>query len=40
MHASAFWRKRHPHAAVREVENSGSRVLLDRRLIVTPRLCA
>jgi len=24
MHASAFWRKRHPHAAVREVENSGS----------------
>jgi len=26
MHASASWRKRHPHAAVREVENSGSHV--------------
>jgi len=26
MHASAFWRKRHPHAAAREVENSGSHV--------------
>jgi hypothetical protein len=24
MHASAFWRKRHPHAAVRKVENSTS----------------
>jgi len=26
MHASAFWRKRHPHAPVRKVENSGSQV--------------
>jgi len=26
MHASAFRRKRHPHAAVREVENSGVHV--------------
>jgi len=30
MHASAFWRKRHPHAAAREVENSGAHVIAER----------
>jgi hypothetical protein len=40
MHASAFWRKRHSHAAVREVENSGSQVPPIERLVVTPKLCA
>jgi hypothetical protein len=40
MHASAFGRKRHRHAAVREVENSGSHVPPNERFVVTPKaLC-
>src|SRR4051812_17112054 len=35
MHASAFGRKRHPHAAVREVENSTRCVPIARRFFVT-----
>jgi hypothetical protein len=40
MHASAFGRKRHRHAAVQEVENSGSHVPPNERFVVTPKaLC-
>jgi len=40
MHASAFWRKGHPHAAAREVENSGSRVPAGWMVCRYPKLCA